>query len=1430
MGRSAPACILRLAVSIVLAAVLVATTFPLSGETYAAGTNAHPRSFMSTVNSGGEQKGTDDADTSADSSDGKTETADGQSGGFSDIEKKESDENNGKTATKDSKKPVQSLTCESKDWKITVTCKKEFDADTELAVEELKKDTDLYDKYISESIELTDRAAELTYENALDISLMSGKKAVEPNGPVSVCIELKDSVSDADVIHFEGKKEKPVVAAHKLSGRKLEFETDSFSVFTIISGPKAEREKPDEENTPEAAGIPDEKPPLAQGSVKAKNTGSAAAKGGSRSMQESSHLEDFLINAVVIGATQTAGGVYMVEEGKNYQLICSFAENSSHQFNNNATLVYQMPAGIVIPERQTGTLKINIVYKGKTYQIDAPYVLDTDGSLELSFDHSDPDYPRLTESTNVTFRFPFNAQFDGSETNISFSDLINRELIFVDPEAGQAYATKSATYDEEHGVFNYVITVTSTGEIEDVNVRDIISGNALIFNNDVSISGNSSSYTNNGASNGFDYTFDSMHEGEVITITYSASIDTTKDTDGDGKITAAQTKNTVIAEPEDGDPHSSEYSREITYKYAVKSNGTESGTTQGGDKIIDWSIDYNQFALGVAGGDVITDTIAADSTGYMSYYGTGITVEVRNQQGTAVRTQTIPYQSLTSHSSSAWTYTIPTSDNQPYSYHITYQTVVDMSAVSLVGTAVTLNNTANNSSGSVTVAPADTIHVDKEVEDYTTEEVDWVATLTIPKSGLASAIVTDNLPGRYFDGGFHYDTYKAGSLKITGLLPDEDYQLTVTANAIVINFFYTVNNVRHDGLMASSNDRNIYVKLTTETDQAWLVKGYEEKYLESHVNTINLNGISDTATVIYGKPGIDKTGERIDEDTFLYTVIVDGLKTDQFEMRDMFDTSVLEVDTSKAGQTDHMFMYGGTQWSQISGKTPVTYTDTADGMILTVNNVAKDSAGQYYPFYRISYYLKVKDGVDLDALAKAHAGRYDVTNTATWNGFSDPFTYHVQYDYLDKELRNENELGPQNRNAQYRITFNNSKVTLNNGEPIKMTDILGPNLSLDYGSVNITTEPAGAHVSYTFEGGKDEHGINDGTTVATYMIPDSTKVVVTYDAAVRGNGQQRIENKVTALTIDETVTDTKDYGIDTGGGGAVASFKAIKVDGHDASNKLEGARFRFYAENPNLNFGENYDYAKEIILESNASGEILIDGELFDMYFEECYHLQEIEAPDNYGKISFDYLITLTDDMSNVDYRNFVYYYTDTMQIKNYPLEGLVVEKQVNSSEVADKERYYTFRMSILNSDGTVNTNYNAKNGDDQFTNGVCEFQLKHNEQKMFWGFENGTKYKVEELDGDGFTTTVTYNEYDSGGSIIDTHTDSSTYHSGELTQPEEVIVFTNSKSDTVLPLPTGISAKGGIPGVLIAAAVMAMVFIARRRKLQESVSRLKPF
>ncbi|MEE3406049.1 MAG: hypothetical protein VZR73_18425, partial [Acutalibacteraceae bacterium] len=355
-------------------------------------------------------------------------------------------------------------------------------------------------------------------------------------------------------------------------------------------------------------------------------------------------------------------GSYHVEAGEEYSIILTFAEGSACQFANKATLTYQMPDGIKILTKQESDGNINIVYKGRTYQVGFHYVLETDGSLKINFDTNDPDFPRLEESTNVSFRFTYTGEFDGSKTTIKFNDVIERDITFDEPEPGQAYVSKNGTFDETTGTYDYTVKVTASGAVTDVNVRDVISGNALIFNNDVQVSGNSGSYTDNHAENGFDYTFASMKDGEVITITYSCGLDYSLDSDKDGKLSFDQTRNTITVDPEPGDPHTSDYSREITFKSTNKANGEEAGLTEDGDKIINWTIDYNPLALASAAGDTITDRLGAGSDSYMKYYGSGITVQVYDHAGNLVETRTIPYTDLTAHSDSTWTYTIPNSD------------------------------------------------------------------------------------------------------------------------------------------------------------------------------------------------------------------------------------------------------------------------------------------------------------------------------------------------------------------------------------------------------------------------------------------------------------------------------------------------------------------------------------------------------------------------------------------------------------------------------------------------------------------------------------------------------------------------------------------------------------------------------------------------
>ena len=1127
--------------------------------------------------------------------------------------------------------------------------------------------------------------------------------------------------------------------------------------------------------------------------------------------QVTTNLSKLLKNAVIIGATQEPiTGEYHVEAGVEYDIILTFGEDASFQFDDEGTLTYQMPAGITILSEQTGSAVINVVYKGRTYSIDYDYVLNTNGLLTIHFDQEDPDFPKIKGSTDVSFRFTYEGLFDGSETNIEFNNVLERDLIFDEPEPAQAYVSKSGSFDEKTGTYTYTIKVKSSGNTTNVNVKDVISGNALLFNDDVQVSVDSNRYTINDLSDGekgFDYTFASMQDGEEITITYTASLNPDNIPEN-GKVTADMTRNTVTVTPDDGPPHNSSYSHEINLKKPDKSTGIESGTTTDGKKLYKWTIEYNTLALANAGGDMVSDSIGESSRQYMKYYG-DVSVKVYNHSGSLVATR-----SFTPGTDYTWTYIVPDTDNNPYRYVFEYETEVDQAAIDLTGLSVKLNNDSEGPGGKdsegITIVPKESTSITKEVVSSDEREITWISHIHVPESGLSKAVVTDTLPYIWsgnlgLSGNYMlYDEYVDGSLEINGLLEgEESYSVAHNIDPldshdkIVITFYKDIDKTTEGLNGGTPGGRDITVKLTTKVNQDWLKAGYNypTSYQSFHTNNININGGEDVqAQVKYLEPGIKKTGIKTGDKQYKYTIYVTHVDSSPIIINDIFDRSVLEVDTSLDGQDwnkQSMYISGGdypghVYVSETSAK--VDYSDTTDGIQITANNVPLQDNGQYYPTYMITYFLKLKEGVDLEQLAIANGGEYDLTNKALWGDYESEFSFKTTYDFLNKELINETDLGGTSRDAQYRITFNSAKATLNGGAPMEMTDVMSANLSVDYSSIQIVSDPEGQAVPYSLSGGKDEQGISDGTTVATYTVPDSTKVVITYNASVRGNGTQVVVNKVSVHGKEKTIETTKSYGGGSEGEGTSASFKIVKVDGYDANIKLEGVQFKIYPNDPTIDFGkdDSGNVRKELLLTTDENGEIILDGEEYDFYYNKLYYVQEVAPLEDYSAISFPYQVTLTNDMALVDYGHYVYYYPDSMQIKNWPLEGLVVEKQVESSNNNDKERYYNFKVTVLKEDGeTTNTDYNVSNSDYTFVNGVCEFELKDKEQMMFWGFTKGTKYKVEEIDSKGLTVSYTYSTYDEDGNVTGTTTVlGGGPHSGTLTQESEVITFTNSKTE----------------------------------------------
>ena len=76
------------------------------------------------------------------------------------------------------------------------------------------------------------------------------------------------------------------------------------------------------------------------------------------------------------------------------------------------------------------------------------------------------------------------------------------------------------------------------------------------------------------------------------------------------------------------------------------------------------------------------------------------------------------------------------------------------------------------------------------------------------------------------------------------------------------------------------------------------------------------------------------------------------------------------------------------------------------------------------------------------------------------------------------------------------------------------------------------------------------------------------------------------------------------------------------------------------------------------------------------------------------------------------------------------------------SKEVENKkgDEEFSFKITITNDDGSINTDINGVYGDLEFINGVARFTLKDGENKLILNLPAGMNYTVEETDSQGYT------------------------------------------------------------------------------------------
>ena len=393
----------------------------------------------------------------------------------------------------------------------------------------------------------------------------------------------------------------------------------------------------------------------------------------------STDMHDAVKSATMNGQS---GNDWTVRSDEEYTVHLEFVEvPGSIQFPTTSNdLVYQLPSTFNPHSAVTG-IPVPLTYTEKSVVhtlTGCTYDVGTDGKVTIHL--TDEAKDKLAASGDGTFRLDVNGFFTANADKADFGGGNVKNITVNDTK--DVAINKAAEYKSDDNKVHYTVTVKATGDLTNVKVTDTISGTALTMDQDsITINGNSSEPTGAGAtSDGFNYTFPTMKNGETITITYTASVNWDKI--GEGKGTVEQTGNTVKVKPNETDEKIKETNLEnrISYNPLGKRGGEAQDTEDPNRKIVPWTITVNSQGLKNMKNTTITDH--NDSPSVMKYSGDGITVEKiqMNKDGTSTSTtSTVTWSSLGidhPETATAWSYTI--TDDGNYKYVITYLTEVDV--------------------------------------------------------------------------------------------------------------------------------------------------------------------------------------------------------------------------------------------------------------------------------------------------------------------------------------------------------------------------------------------------------------------------------------------------------------------------------------------------------------------------------------------------------------------------------------------------------------------------------------------------------------------------------------------------------------------------------------------------------------------------------
>ncbi|WP_197026445.1 SpaA isopeptide-forming pilin-related protein [Oribacterium sp. P6A1] len=652
----------------------------------------------------------------------------------------------------------------------------------------------------------------------------------------------------------------------------------------------------------------------------------------------------------------------------------------------------------------------------------------------------------------------------------------------------------------------------------------------------------------------------------------------------------------------------------------------------------------------------------------------------------STETRDIPWSSLSREHDYDWTYYVPKEDGKA-SYMVTYTTSVTV--YDNVNKLTVKNHAETNYDNSsfpldVTTTPHKNTTVDakKQAAKVTLNEVTWIIQVTIPAEGVNTFTVNDSLPNVWTENEpkIHmFDEFEE-LVSIDGLLDSESYKLDADKGTLFFTF-YKDKAQTVEGLNATASDRKVTIVYKTKNSKEWLdyAKTTTNTWYLEHENTaeVKLNG---KPTPISAKafPPVEKlikkgelrtsnyenSGKRI----YAYSLIIGGVTGGDVTINDIFDTEHLsyvdDISDDWIKKTTALIYGGDNQhWPDNETTVKAKITKTDSGIKIHIEDFPKKADGEYYSFYRIPYYLAIKES-DAIRLALENGGKATIRNTAYWNSEKSQVDISYEHNPIKKEYGYDANKGI----AYYTITVNPSKDVLNQGKAMTLEDEF-ENQVIDISSIKISAEDKSgknraSEISYSMK----------GNLLTFENIPDETKVVIKYEALPvfsYESNKASLTNKATLMTYsDETAFDAY-FNALAKANGSIAKLKLIKYKEGDIQTPLPGAVFDLYViengekkavndkNNNIIQFTTGSDGTATVALDYSTTGQKL--------FFNKQYCLVESTAPKGYTVNSENaYYFTLVapkdNDSKNIcDPENAVYQNGYVLTISNRSFWGVLL-------------------------------------------------------------------------------------------------------------------------------------------------------------------------